>query len=95
MPLRTFLADRLVRALAAGAVLAAAGCAHAPATQPSARQERQDRVLVTGSRIPRPVGRDGLPITDSPVRIYTLDQLGRAGYGDLGRMLRTTDVNVQ
>jgi hypothetical protein len=95
MTSRTLLASRLVRAVAVTAVIAAAGCAHAPAPQESARQERRERVLVTGSRIPRPVGRDGLPVTDSPVRIYTLDELGRAGYGDLARMLRTTDVNVQ
>jgi hypothetical protein len=92
---RILLARRLVLAGSASALLAATGCAHAPAAQPSARQERRDRVLVTGSRIPRPVGRDGLPITDSPVRIYTLDELSRAGSGDLARMLRTTDLNAQ
>jgi hypothetical protein len=91
---RMLLARHLVAA-SASALLAATGCAHAPAAQPGARQDRRDRVLVTGSRIPRPVGRDGLPITDSPVRIYTLDELSRAGSGDLARMLRTTDLDAQ
>jgi hypothetical protein len=95
MQSRTWLARPLLRAAAASAALAAAGCAHTPAPQASARPERRDRVLVTGSHIPRPVGRDGLPLTDSPVRIYAIDELGRTGYGDLGRMLRTTDISQQ
>lgn len=93
MSTRTFLASRAVRALAASAALAAAGCAHAPGQQPSARQERRDRVLATGSRIPRPVGRDGLPVTDAPIRIYTSDELGRAV--NPWSMLRSTDAIVQ
>jgi hypothetical protein len=83
----------LIRAVAATVLLAATGCAHGPAMQPSARQDSSDRVLVTGSRIPRPLGRDGLPVTDAPIRIYTSEEMGRAA--NPWRALRSTDVVVQ
>jgi hypothetical protein len=93
----TSLVPRLLHALPAAALLAAAGCAHAPPRQASAGdgEERPARVLVTGSRIPRPVGRDGLPVTEFPVRIYLGEDFKRLGYVDLARGIRTADVNAQ
>jgi len=66
----------------------AAGCAHAPAAASPA--ERQEKVVVTGSRLPQRVDpRSGLPATVSPVAIYTRDDLDRVGpSGDLAAALR-------
>jgi len=73
----------------------ATGCAHTPAS-PVAKDEKPktERVLVTGSRIPRTVDvRTGLAASMiSPVRIYTRDQLGDTGRAyDAGAALRALD----
>jgi hypothetical protein len=86
------LAGRLASALGVAAI-GVAGCAHAPAPGAGARREQPYRVLVTGSRIPRPVGRDGLPVTDYPLRIYRRGDLVRSGEPDLARALRKLDVD--
>jgi hypothetical protein len=77
---------RLSRLLVGASLIAmvgvTAGCAHTAAS-PNANDEKpkkMERVLVTGSRIPRTVDpRSGLPSTFSPVRIYTRDQLSDTG----------------
>jgi len=65
-----------------------AGCAHAPAAASPA--ERQEKVVITGSRLPQRVDtRSGLPATISPVAIYTQEDLDRVGpSGDLATALR-------
>ena len=95
-------AMRLVLVPALAAAIASAGCAHAPGAgdgrslpAEASGHERGDRVLVTGSRIPRPVGRDGLPVTDSPVRIYGREDLPLAAEPDLARALRKADVGAR
>lgn len=71
------------RLLVAGAlVLSAAGCAHAPSSGAvfETRDEPAPRMMVTGSRIARPVDpRTGEPATISPVRIYTRDDIRATG----------------
>lgn len=75
------LAPRFLRAPAAAAALAAAACAHAPAepraeAKPAAtaeangRPEPQPRAFFTGSNLAQPVGRFGVPLGPSPVKIY-------------------------
>ncbi len=88
---------RLALALPVALAIAGAGCAHTPVAEAVAgpalheeasRRGRAERMLVTGSRIPRPIGRDGQPETDSPVRIYWADDFARAGRDpELARLL--------
>lgn len=78
-------ASRAVRALSAVGVLAAGACAHAPPREGAgpvaggAAVERSERVLVTGSHVPRPVGASGLPVAEFPVRVYGRAELHRGG----------------
>lgn len=57
---------------------------------------RPERMLVTGSRIPRRVDpRSGVPETFSPVSIHTREELLRTGVpGDFGVALRRLDASV-
>jgi len=75
----------------------ATGCVHTPAT-PVANDEKPktERVLVTGSHIPRTVDlRTGLPSTNSPMRIYTRDQLVDTGRANgAGAALRALDPSL-
>ncbi len=86
--------------------LAAAACAHAPALRGAeATREgsgdgvvpraRPERVLATGSHLPRPVGRDGLPVTDAPLRVITRDALGQTGRPDVARALEKLEPAAQ
>ena len=73
----------------------AAGCAHTPAS-PVAQDDKlkTERVLVTGSRIPRAVDAGtGLPSTISPV--YTRNQLSDTGRPyDPAAALRALDPSL-
>ena len=75
----------------------AAGCVHTPPS-PVAKDEKpkMERVLVTGSHIPRIVEmRSGLANTVSPVRIYTRDQLSDTGRSyDPAAALRALDPSL-
>jgi hypothetical protein len=89
---------RLSRWLVGASLIAlAAGCAHTSAS-PLAKEEKpkMERVLVTGSHIPRTVDmRSGLPSTISPVRIYTRNQLNDTGRAhDAGAALRALDPSL-
>jgi len=83
--------------MGASLIVLAAGCAHTAAA-PVAQEEKPktERVLVTGSHIPRTVDqRTGLPATMSPVRIYTRDQLSDTGRAnDAGAALRALDPSL-
>ncbi|SRR6266478_729273 len=75
------------------------GCAHAPARvedQAQAKSAPPQRVFVTGSHIAQRVDpRTGLPMTTSPVRIYSRDQIDDTGrQTDLGAALRTLDPSI-
>jgi hypothetical protein len=75
----------------------ATGCAHTPASSLAQEEKpKTQRVLVTGSRIPRTVDeRTGLPATISPVRIYTRDQLSDTGRAyHPGAALRALDPSI-
>jgi hypothetical protein len=88
------------------ALAAAAGCAHAPrgavqadgaaADLPGAAEARPEKVLVTGSRIPRRVdARTGLPELSSPLTILGRRQLVQAGAAeDLGAALHRLEPAV-
>ena len=84
-------------------------CAHAPARvedqaqapgrvegQAQAKNAAPQRVLVTGSHIAQRVDPStGLPMTTSPVRIYTRGQIDDTGrQTDLGAALRTLDPSI-
>lgn len=91
-------------ALALGAAaLAVVGCAHArgaaPAPdeeQPPERGRQQDeKVFVTGSRIPQRVDAgSGLPATAWPVRIYSRRDLARTGRPETSDALRRLDPSI-
>jgi hypothetical protein len=68
-------------------------CAHA---QESKSPEVADKVFVTGSHIPVRVDpKRGMPVTISPVQIYSRDQLVGTGRGsDTGSALRSLDPSV-
>lgn len=67
------------------------GCAHtAVAAAPAATTTRT--MLVTGSRIPRPVDPvTGRVVTESPVRVYSAEELNATGNPSLGGALRQLD----
>ncbi len=84
-------------------------CAHAPARvedqaqapgrvegQAQAKNAPPQRVFVTGSHIAQRVDPStGLPMTTSPVRIYTRGQIDDTGrQTDLGAALRTLDPSI-
>ena len=84
-------------------------CAHAPASmedqaqapgrvegQAQAKNAPPQRVFVTGSHIAQRVDPStGLPMTTSPVRIYTRGQIDDTGrQTDLGAALRTLDPSI-
>ena len=75
----------------------ATGCAHTPASSLAQEEKpKMERVVVTGSRIPRMVDqRTGLPSTISPVRVYTRNQLTNTGRADdAGAALRALDPSL-
>jgi hypothetical protein len=82
-------------ALLAAFLGALAGCAHAPvAAAPSDATAKT--MLVTGSRIPRPVDPvTGQVVTLSPVSVYPAQQLGATGRLDLGRALQQLDPDLR
>ena len=72
----------LQAAAAALAALALTRCAHAPLRAEEARADGAPWVTVTGSHIPQRIDpRAGLPATTSPVRIWSRQDLERAGTG--------------
>jgi hypothetical protein len=82
--------------LAAGSLIAlATACVHAPAS-PAVEDKAPLRVVVTGSRIPRPIDpATGLPSTISPTRIYRRDQLDSTGRTyDPAAALRALDPSL-
>jgi len=80
-------------AVAALAALALARCAHAPLGAAEASAAGAPAMIVTGSRIPQRVDlRSGIPATISPVRIWSRQDLDRAGTGsDLAAALSMLD----
>ena len=91
IPSRSLVAAFLGTALVA--------CAHAPAPMEAQRGQKSappEQVYVTGSRIRQRVDpSSGLPVTTSPVKIYTRDQIiGTGRDGDLGAALRTLDPGL-
>jgi hypothetical protein len=85
------LRTRSVKAGAVAALIAMLGCAHAPASKP----EVADKVFITGSHIPVRVDpKNGMPVTTSPVQIYSRDQITGTGVPDTGRALLTLDPSV-
>ena len=87
----------LVAASLIALVGVATGCVHTPPS-PVAKDEKpkMERVLVTGSHIPRTVEmRSGLANTISPVRIYTRGQLSDTGrFYDPATALRALDPSL-
>ena len=79
--------------------LALAACAHAPerAAPAADGSPPPERVLVTGSRIPRPVDpRTGRPATISPVQIHSREALLQTGSsGDLAAALRKLEPSLR
>lgn len=102
-------AIRPLRTSLAALALALSACAYIPRSSEAARSRAlpneldappaaapEAKVLVTGSRIARPVSaRTGLPETFSPVRIYTRADVLRAGLpGDVGATLHRIDPAI-
>ena len=78
---------------------AVVACAHAPApmeAQGGQRTAPPEQIFVTGSHIRQRVDpSSGLPVTTSPVKIYSRDQIiGTGRDGDLGAALRTLDPGL-
>ena len=74
-------------------------CAHAPApmeAQGGQKTAPPQQMFVTGSHIRQRVDpSSGLPVTTSPVKIYSRDQvIGTGREGDLGAALRTLDPGL-
>jgi len=89
------------RSLLAGALGALIGmqlaCAHAPAqSEGKSTAAVSDKVFVTGSHIPVHVdAKTGMPVTISPVRIYSRDQLlGTGRESNLRAAIGTLDPSV-
>jgi hydrogenase/urease accessory protein HupE len=84
----------LVGASVIGLAGLAVGCAHAPAGP--AEEKAAERVFVTGSHIARKVdSRTGIPLTTSPVRVYTRNQIDDTGRPyDMRAALRTLDPSL-
>jgi len=78
-----------------GALMGMLACAHVPA-QEEKKSAAYDRVVLTGSRIPVPVdSRTGMPMTTSPLQIYSRDQLLGSGHmSDLRAALLSIDPSV-
>jgi hypothetical protein len=72
------------------------GCAHVSESQ-AAAPERQDRVFVTGSRIPQRVDPEtGQAASASSLTVYSRADLDRAGMsGNLGAALRSLNPALQ
>jgi len=82
---------RWLKAGALAALIAMLGCAHASTEKP----EVADRVFLTGSHIPVRIDpKNGMPVTTSPVQIYSRDQITGTGSPDMGRALLTLDPSV-
>jgi len=75
-----------------------AGCAHAPRSdaQPAKKAARFERVVVTGSHIPQRIDPDSrAPVTISPVRVYSREEIERTGqYYDLRAALGDLDPSL-
>jgi len=74
-------------------------CAHAPApmeAQGGQKAAPPEQIFVTGSHIRQRVDpSSGMPMTTSPVRIYSRDQvIGTGREGDLGAALRSLDPDL-
>jgi len=88
------------RSLAAALLgTALVACAHAPApmeTQGGQKTAPPEQIFVTGSHIRQRVDpSSGLPVTTSPVKIYSRDQvIGTGREGDLGAALQTLDPGL-
>ncbi len=81
---------------AATLALAALGCAHGAAAPAADRGAAPTRVMVTGSRVPRTVDADHPePVTASPVRVYTREQILRTGKPDLKAALGDLDPSAR
>ena len=72
------------------------GCAHTSNAAKAEDKAATQKVVVTGSHIPRPVDLStGLPATIAPTRVYTRQQLSDTGRSfDMGAALRTLDPSV-
>jgi hypothetical protein len=67
------------------------GCAHTPVAAAPATATTPT-MLVTGSRIPRPVDPiTGRVVTESPVRVYSAQELNATGSPSRGGALRLLD----
>jgi hypothetical protein len=107
--MKSAMASRLagIRATATAAALAAAACAHSPAlragegpggatSDATTGREQPARAFVTGSMIVQPVGRFGVPLSASPVKIYYWrGDPTRASFLDLSRALPGIDLERQ
>lgn len=76
------------------AVLASAGCAHLPASA-SDEAQKPERMMVTGSRIPRWVDpQTGRVASMSPLQVFTREDLLRSSrQGDLPVALSLTNAS--
>ena len=93
--------SRLSLAAVSLGVLAATSiaCAHAPAPVEAQRSEKTiapEKVFVTGSHIAQRVdATTGMPLTTSPVRIYSRNQLLDTGrQGNLAAAMRAVDPSI-
>jgi hypothetical protein len=102
MAARASAASWLLRALPAAA-FALAACAHAPpaqraaardesAAEAGARDEQPARALVTGSRLPQPVGRFGVPLNFAVTIYYWRGDPTRGALPGFGRGLPYIDI---
>jgi hypothetical protein len=84
--------------LLVGASLAAlaVGCAHTSAAANAEEKTATQKVVVTGSHIPRTVDMStGFPPTFSPMRVYSREQLSGTGRSfDMRAALRTLDPSI-
>lgn len=91
--------SRTVLVLALGALASGvSACAHAPvagAEERPAAAHQEEKVFVTGSRIPRRIDTSsGLPATAWPVRIYSRSDLTRTGRPETADALRQLDPSI-
>ncbi len=84
----------LGRALLAAGAASFLACAHAEGKAAASASE-PEAMLVTGSHMPRPVSRTGLPVTDFSVKIYGRSDLERTGLADPAAALRKAEPAAQ
>ena len=98
---------KLLAAAVGAAAVVAAGCGHVaplpadaerqpdPAQASAAQAPREEKVFVTGSRIPQRVDTGaGLPATTSPLRIYSRRDLTSTGRPETADALRQLDPSI-